>query len=348
LNTDLTEKVEPTGHAKSRLPRLGVLVLAVLALVNSSIGPVWATIYVTADDFAGTNLFGTLDPVTGQFTQIATTGPLFLALTIGPGGTIIGADANSGTLYAVGSSGMTAPFGSVTPPAPPPSAYYGLAYSGSAGNFFADFLDQNAMTVTLYSIAGDGNSSSLISELAGPNSGFFPTGNLVFGPGGTLYFNYSSDTVNATNSTLYAVDTSSGTLTAIGSGMGTTILALFSDGTTLYGLDALDMADIGVFRIDTTTGIATQVSTVTGLPDDNFVIDAATFAVPEPSTLALLIVALLVAGGGLRWSFGYATESDIIGSNLTLRKTGRDSRAESLCCTDQQPSEVSPLRPLLM
>jgi len=58
------------------------------------------------------------------------------------------------------------------------------------------------------------------------------------------------------------------------------------------------MADIGVFRIDTTTGIATQVSTVTGLPDDNFVIDAATFGVPEPSTLALLIVALLVAGGG--------------------------------------------------
>jgi hypothetical protein len=44
LNTDLTEKVEPTGHAKSGLLRLGVLVLAVLALVNSSIGPVWATI----------------------------------------------------------------------------------------------------------------------------------------------------------------------------------------------------------------------------------------------------------------------------------------------------------------
>src|SRR5215469_16517128 len=236
LNTDRTEKVEPTGHAKSGLLRLGVLVLGVLALVNSSVGPVWATIYVTADDFAGTNLFGTLDPVTGQFTQIATIGPLFLALTIGPGGTIIGADANSGTLYAVGSSGMTAPFGSVTPPAPPPSAYYGLAYSGSAGNFFADFLDQNAMTVTLHSIAGDGNSSSLISELAGPNSGIFPTGNLAFGPGGTLYFNYSSDTVNATNSTLYAVDTSNGALTAIGSGMGTTVLALFSDGCTAWTL----------------------------------------------------------------------------------------------------------------
>jgi hypothetical protein len=62
---------------------------------------------------------------------------------------------------------------------------------------------------------------------------------------------------------------------------------------------------------------------VTGLPDDNFVIDAATFGVPKPSTLALLIVALLVAGGGRRWSFGYATASEIIGSNRTLRKTGQ-------------------------
>ena len=298
LRIDRAYKVETlptTGHTRSGLMRFGAVVFGVLALVIWLVAPAWATIYVTADDFAGTNLFGTLDPVTGQFTQVATIDPLLLALTIGPGGSIIGADANSGTLYAVSSSAMTAPFGSVTPPAPPPSAYYGLAYSSSAGNFFADFLDLDAMTVTLYSIAGDGNSSSSISELAGPNSGFFPSGNLVFGPGGTLYFNYSSDTVSATNSTLYAVDTSSGTLTAIGSGMGTTILALFSDGTTLYGLDAFDTSGIGVFRIDTTTGIATQISTVTGLPGDNFVIDAATSAVPEPNTLALLSVALLVA-----------------------------------------------------
>jgi hypothetical protein len=36
LNTDRTERVEPTGHAKSGLLRLGALVLGVLALVNSS------------------------------------------------------------------------------------------------------------------------------------------------------------------------------------------------------------------------------------------------------------------------------------------------------------------------
>jgi hypothetical protein len=102
----------------------------------------------------------------------------------------------------------------------------------------ANFLTDNRdpMNVTLYSITGDGNSSSLVGQLAGPNSGFFPTGNLVFGPGGNLYFNYSSDVANGgANSTLYIVNPSTGALTAIGSGLGSDILALFSDGNTLYG-----------------------------------------------------------------------------------------------------------------
>ena len=80
------------------------------------------------------------------------------------------------------------------------------------------------MNVTLYAITGDGNSSSLVGQLAGPNSGFFPTGNLAFGPGGNLYFNYSSDVANGgANSTLYTVNTSTGALTAVGSGLGSDI-----------------------------------------------------------------------------------------------------------------------------
>ena len=155
---------------------------------------------------------------------------------------------------------MTTQYGSVTAP----SAFYGLAYSRSAGKFLTDNLDP--MNVTLYSITGDGNSSSLVGQLAGPNSGFFPTGNLAFGPGGNLYFNYSNDLANGgSNSTLYTANTSTGSLTAVGNGLGSDILALFSDGNTLYGIDANVTSDIGVFRIDTTTGVATQVSTVTGL-----------------------------------------------------------------------------------
>jgi hypothetical protein len=277
------------NYWKSMIMKGKAILLALLAFVCFGVAPVQAgTVYITADNLEGTNLFGTLDVATGQFSQIASTDPVFLGLTTGPGGKIYGADANSGHLFTINTSGATTQYGSVTAP----SAFYGLAYSRSAGNFFVDNLDP--MNVTLYSITGDGNSSSLVGQIAGPNSGFFPTGNLAFGPGGNLYFNYSSDLINATNSTLYTVNTSTGTLTAIGSGLGSDILALFSDGTALYGVDANATSDIGVFRIDTATGVATRVSTVTGLPaSDSFYVDAATISTPDTgSTLALFIFAL--------------------------------------------------------
>jgi len=286
---------------KSVLVRGKAVLLAFLAFVCFGVAPVQAgTVYITADNLEGTNLFGTLDVATGQFSQIASTDPLFLGLTTGPGGKIYGADANSGHLFTISTSGATNQYGNVTAP----STFYGLAYSRSAGNFFADNLD--SMNVTLYAIAGDGNSSSLVGQIAGPNSGFFPTGNLAFGPGGNLYFNYSSDLINGTNSTLYTINPSTGALAAVGNGLGSGILSLFSDGTTLYGIDANLTSDIGVFRIDTTTGIATQVSTVTGLPGgDSFYVDAATVSTPDTgSTLALFLFAMapLIGGSRLRRS----------------------------------------------
>src|SRR5690348_4217933 len=64
---------------------------------------------------------------------------------------------------------------------------------------------------------------------------------------------------------LYTVDTSSGALTPVGSGLGTDFLNLFSDGTTLYGIDANATSHIGIYMIDTGTGMATQTATVRGL-----------------------------------------------------------------------------------
>lgn len=269
-------------------PFLTLLALVCFAPATAHAG----TVYVTADNLEGTNLFGTLNIATGQFSQITTTDQVFLGLTSGPGGKLHGADVNSGHLFSISTTGATTQYGSVTAP----SAFYGLAYSHSAGKFFAD--DLSATNVNLYSITKDGNSSSLVGQLAGPNSGFFPTGNLVFGTGGDLYFDYSSDLVNGSNSTLYTVDTSTGALTKIGSGLGSGILALFSDGTALYGIDANLTSDIGVFSIDTTTGVATRVSTLTGLPSDNFFVDAAAGSTADTgSTLALFIFALILLLG---------------------------------------------------
>jgi hypothetical protein len=282
------------------------VVPAIVACGLCYVAPAQATIYVTADN-GTSNLFGTLDVATGQFTQINTTSPLFFALTNGPGGKIYGADANSGGLFKIRPSGVTVPFGSVTAPAP--SVFFGLAYSSAAGKFFADNLDLTnpATNVDLFSIAGDGNSRSFVGTLAGPNSGFFPTGNLVFGPGGTLYFDYSSDLVNGTNSTLYAVDPVTGALTAVGNGLGTGVLALFSDGTALYGVDAVLTSDIGIYTINPTTGVATQISTVTGLPKGDYFVDTATGSAPDTSsTFGLLFLALttLLGAGRLRHRFG--------------------------------------------
>jgi len=274
------------------------LFLAFLAFVCFGLATAHAaTVYVTADDLEGTNLFGTLNVATGQFSQIINTDQVFLGLTSGPGGKLHGADVNSGHLFTISTAGATTQYGSVTAP----SAFYGLAYSRSAGKFFAD--DLSPTNVNLHSITKDGNSSSFVGQLAGPNSGFFPTGNLVFGPGGNLYFNYSSDLINGSNSTLYTVNTSTGALTAIGSGLGSGILALFSDGTALYGIDANLTSDIGVFSIDTTTGMATRVSTLTGLPSDNFFVDAAAALTPDTgSTLPLFIfgMAALLSGTRIR------------------------------------------------
>jgi hypothetical protein len=253
------------------LSRIAVLLTGLAIAASAS-----ATIFVTADN-GTTNLFGTLDPKTGQFTQIATTTPLFYALTTGPNGELFGADLNSGNLYTISTAGATAQFGSSTAPA----AFYGLAYSSTSGNFFADNLDPN--NVTLYSIAADANSNSSIGVMAGPNSGFFPTGNLTFGPSGNLYFDFFP--TNGTSSTLYIVNTATGALSPVGSGLGTDILALFFDGTTLYGIDANLTSNIGIYTIDTTTGVATRVATVTGLPSTNdYFLDTATslVAIPGP------------------------------------------------------------------
>jgi hypothetical protein len=278
-----------------QIRRPGIL-RSVLAFVLFSVASARATIYVTGDN-GSTNLFGTVDLASGQFSQIATTDPLFYALTSGAGGKIFGADLNSGHLFTISKSGATTQFGSSTAP----DAFQGLAHSRSTGNFLAANVGQT--TVTLYSIADDGNSHSLIGEMVGANSpGLFPTGNLVFGPGGKLYFDYFS--ADSTSAALYTVNTSTGSLTAVGNGLGTDILTLFSDGNTLYGIDTdftPNDAPLGIYTINTTTGLATQVSTLTGLPGDYF-LDAATVSTPDMgSTFGLLSLALTVLLGATRF-----------------------------------------------
>ena len=91
---------------------LALLAFVCFGLATAQAGPV----YLTADNLEGTNLFGTLNVATGQFSQVATTDPVFLGLTSGAGGKLYGADINSGHLFTISTSGATTQYGSVTAP----------------------------------------------------------------------------------------------------------------------------------------------------------------------------------------------------------------------------------------
>ena len=63
------------------------------------------------------------------------------------------------------------------------------------------------------------------------------------------------------------MNTTTGAATAVGSGLGTTDpLALVSVGSTLYGIDTFMPSNPSIYTIDTTTGVATEIGTVSGLP----------------------------------------------------------------------------------
>jgi hypothetical protein len=259
---------------KPKILSVVAFVLAVLVIVT----PVQArtTVYVTADNLAGTNLFGTLDLETGKFTEIAQTTPLFYGLSAGPEGLLYGADINTGTIFTINRSGVTKPYGSITAPGYEYAGYgfFGLAYQRWEENLFAVNVDP--MHVSLYRIGKHGRSQTDIGVIEGPNTGIFFNGSLAFGPHGKLYFDF----IPPSGPQLYTIDQFTGAPTPIGSGLGTDVLTLFSDGTRLFGIDTDTTSEIGIYVIDIKTGVAIPTGVIVkGLPSTNdFYLDTATFS----------------------------------------------------------------------
>jgi hypothetical protein len=258
---------------KSKISTGIAFLLAVFVLT----APVHArnTIYVTADNLAGTNLFGTLNLETGKFTQIAQTTPLFYALSAGPEGRLYGADLNTGSIFTISDDGVTRPYGTITAPGYQFNGYgfFGLAYQRWEDQLFAVNVDP--MHVSLYRIGKHGGTQTDIGVIEGPNTGIFFSGSLAIGPHGKFYFNF----IPTSGPQLYVIDQFTGAPTPIGSGLGTDVLALFSDGTKLFGIDTDTTSQIGIYVIDVDTGVATPTGIiVTGLPSTNdFYIDTAMF-----------------------------------------------------------------------
>ena len=280
----------------TRMRIAGTWAATVVGLVIGNTAEVKADhmVYATADNGNGSNLFGTMDLTTGQFTQIATTTPLFGSLAAGPGGTLYGgAGSLNFGLYSISPSGVTSPFGTVTaPPLGLAPGFLGLASQGSAG-FFADEMNAASLTtpvtVTFVHIASDGKSSSVVGATA--TFGSFNSGNLAFGPDGNLYFD-AWNTVTSKVATLYQVDTNTGAATPVGSGLGSmNPLALVSVGATLYGIDTFTPTNPEIYTINTATGVATGIGTVSGLPT-GYTLDTMA-SVPEPSAVTLFVTGVL-------------------------------------------------------
>jgi hypothetical protein len=257
------------------------------AAVLFSAGPARAdvTVYATADN-GSADLFGTLDLDTGQFTQIASGSIIFGGLT-DANGTIYGSDQATGDLYTVSTSGVATRYG--TTALGSDSFNVGLTYSG--GGFLATD-STSSDSIDLYSVAGDANSSSVIATLQ-TSPDFAPSGELAFGPGGALYFDDDPAADTSSPAELFLVDPATGARTAIGADLGSPVLSLVSTATTLYGVDTVDTSNIAIYTINTTTGVATQISTIFGLPA-GYTLDTAT--VPEPSSWTLLLAGAGVLG----------------------------------------------------
>jgi hypothetical protein len=255
--------------------------IAFLMAVIAFTAPVHATtsVYVTADNLAGTNLFGTLDLETGEFTQIAQTTPLFYALSDGPDGLLYGADLDTGTLFTISRRGVTRSYGTITSPAFQYSGYgfFGLAYQRWQDDLLTVNVDP--MHVSLYRIGKRARTQTDLGVIEGPDTGIFFSGSLAFGPRQKLYFDF----IPPSGPQLYEIDPLTGAPKPIGKGLGTDILALFSDGAKLYGIDTDTTTQIGIYVIDIKTGVAHPTGVVvTGLPSTNdFYVDTAAFSPSE-------------------------------------------------------------------
>ncbi len=269
------------------------------------------------------NLFGTMDLTTGQFTEISATSPLVDSLAASPGGTLYawGDDTN---LYTISPAGATSQDVAITPPG---SSYrvLGIASAGAAG-FFANSVTPNGdgtFTSILDHMSADGTSISPIGTM-GASFDTSNTGDLAFAPNGTLYF----DTENASGvPTLYSVNTTNGAATAVGSGLNEPKpLTLVSVGTVLYGIDTYSPTNPAIYTIDTTTGVATYVATVTGLGTGYFLDTMAlqTASMPAINTSSLTSVQsnAVVNFGGTVSSLGH--ELDISAGTVDLGKSSLD------------------------
>ena len=255
-------------------------IAAGLALVGLRLAA--STVYLGTDR----GQFGTLNSLTGVFTEIKASGTGINGLAFDSLGNLDATDL--GSAPNVGFYRVNVSTGALVFVANTTNISGNVAFTSSSVDgtlYLGDHVD-------LYTV----NPTTAAATLLGPDHvpGHNPF-NLGFGPDGILYGAYSG--------TLYKFDLANGNGTPIGP-YGPTLFALFPADGILYGISNAR----NLYRIDTATGASTLLKPIIG-PANGNILGAAVApatASPEPATgiLTAAAVALLAcrrrAGWGVR------------------------------------------------
>jgi hypothetical protein len=221
-----------------------------------------------------TGRFGTLDASNGQFTLRGTEPTVIFGMGFAPDNLLYGIDSSVPTavVYRIDPLfGSLASFSSVP--------YWTIGSTmGPLGNIYGVSVD-NALfrfdTVTT------------THAVVNASLGFISSGLMAF-DGSFLY------TQDSTTGTLERIDPITGVATPLAGPAypNDAFTAGTFIGNTLYAAGIIGGTTNALFTIDTTTGVATEVGAITGIPSGEIPTALAYFgtaaSVPEPSTLALV------------------------------------------------------------
>jgi len=260
---------------------------------------------VTQNQQSGTQLFGTVDPATGSFTQIGPTVPIGeIGLVSGPGGSLLTVDyagnldsinPGNGALSLIGATGLGVNIG---------------AFGQHLGNLYATDLANN-----FYNVNASTGAAELVGATHLPVIPFVPgtpnpdgTINIynetLFSAGGKLYATLDADIFDPTAAVinpvvdpkLYQIDPSTGVATAVNSTEILITSALEVNGT-VYAFAGDAEALSHSFTLNVANGNTTFITNVD--PAAGLIFGATT--TPEPSSVALIGFGItLITGWKLR------------------------------------------------
>ncbi len=265
-------------------------------------------------------IFGTLNLVTGDFTEIANNGSKIT------GGTFSGFGVANGTLYAVDYKQPNGTLYSVNTTSGVPTAIgnstvtYQFFGSTSAGVLYAGGSDNNLYTV---------DPATGVATLVGPFNGFSSGSWASWSTGAPLL--YYADGAN-----LYKINTSTGAATLVGGLEGPQLGAMAFENNVLWG--GQNSPSLAVATVNTSTGAATTGPAVTGTSAGNFyamapdpipVVATTTILNASPTTApfgtAISLTALVKASMGTatpKGSVKFEDGSTVLGT-VTLNSTGQ-------------------------